>query len=237
MTMNTLDLDGSDVFKAMFDLHTDDLGKTWTEPRQRQTLAPRMEVIDGVERPVSASDFWPTWHTASNTLLGTGHSIAYTPDWKVVANRPRHTVYATFDATSDTWSSWQKLSMPEGPKFAKAGAGCTQRVDEPDGTILLPFYFQPPDSNSQVAVMRCAFDGRKLSYLEHGNELRVERRDTRNWRTLVGHTSGALLPDDSAQRTCLRHRTATTVCISSRCKAGSSMTAATWEATTPRHIG
>lgn len=174
MTMNTLDLDGSDVFKAMFDLHTDDLGKTWTEPHQRQALAPRMEVIDGVERPVSASDFWPTWHTASNTLLGTGHSIAYTPEWKVVANRPRHTVYAAFDATSDTWSSWQKLAMPEGPKFAKAGAGCTQRVDEPDGTILLPFYFQPPDSNSQVAIMRCAFDGRKLSYLEHGNELRVE---------------------------------------------------------------
>src|SRR5690606_15516515 len=29
MTMNTLDLSGSDVFKGMFGLHTDDLGKSW----------------------------------------------------------------------------------------------------------------------------------------------------------------------------------------------------------------
>jgi len=174
MTMNTLDLDCSDVFKAMYDLHTDDLGKSWTEPRQRLALAPRTEVIEGVERPVSASDFWPTWHAASKTLLGTGHSIVYTPDWKVVPNRPRHTVYATYNATRDDWSPWRKLQMPAGPKFAKAGAGCTQRVDESDGTILLPFYFQPPDSNSQVSVMRCSFDGRELRYLEHGDELRVE---------------------------------------------------------------
>jgi len=174
MTMNTLDLDGSDVFKAMFDMHTDDLGKTWSEPRNQAALAPRREVIDGVERPVSASDFWPTWHAASRKLLGTGHSIAYTPEWKVVASRPRHTVYATYEPASDAWSPWQKLPMPAGAKFAQAGAGCTQRVDEPDGSILLPFYFQPPDGNSQVAVMRCSFDGRELKYLEHGDELRVD---------------------------------------------------------------
>lgn len=174
MTMNTLDLDGSDVFKAMFDLRTYDFGATWTEPRERQALAPRMEVIDGVERPVSASDFWPTWHAASKTLLGTGHSIAYAPEWKVVPDRPRHTVYATYDAAGDAWGEWRKLEMPKGPKFAKAGAGCTQRVDEPDGTILVPFSFQPPGSNSQVAVMRCWFNGRELGYLEHGDEIRVD---------------------------------------------------------------
>lgn len=174
MTMNSLDLAGSDVFKTMVDLHTDDLAKSWTEPREQPGLVPRTETIDGLERPVAASDFWPAWHAASGTLLGTGHSVVYTPEWKVVPERPRHTVYATYDAQSDAWSDWRKLEMPRGPKFAKAGAGCTQRVDDPDGTILLPFYFQPPGSNSQVSVMRCEFDGRELRYIEHGDELRVQ---------------------------------------------------------------
>ncbi len=174
MTMNTLDLAGSDVFKSMHDLHSDDLGESWSEPRQRDRLSPRIEQIDGVERPVAASDFWPTWHVASQTLLGTGHSVAYTPEWKVVADRPRHTVYAAYEPASDAWSEWRKLVMPPGPKFQKAGAGCTQRVDEARGTILLPFYFQPPNSNSQVAVMRCSFSGGELKYLEHGDELRID---------------------------------------------------------------
>ena len=34
ITMNTLDVAGSDVFKGVFGLRTDDLGKTWTEARE-----------------------------------------------------------------------------------------------------------------------------------------------------------------------------------------------------------
>ena len=33
MTMNTLDVAGSDVFRAVHGLHTDDSGKSWTKPR------------------------------------------------------------------------------------------------------------------------------------------------------------------------------------------------------------
>ena len=45
MTMNTLDVSGSDVFKAMHVLHTDDLGKTWTKPAASASLAVRHETI------------------------------------------------------------------------------------------------------------------------------------------------------------------------------------------------
>jgi hypothetical protein len=178
MTMNTLDLDGSDVFKAMLDLHTDDLGRSWSEPRELSALAPRTETIDGIERPVSASDFWPTWHAASNTLLGTGHSVVYTPAWKVVPVRPRHTIYSCYDAETGAWLPWKKLAMPEDPKFYNAGAGCTQRYDLPGGDILLPFYFKPQETNARVAVMRCTFDGKELRYAEHGDELGIDD-DTR----------------------------------------------------------
>ena len=174
MTMNTMDLSGSDVFKALHSLKTDDLGKSWTEAKQQDAMAPRYETINGERRPVAASDFWPGWHAASKTLLGTGHTVVYTPDWHVDPVRPRHTVYATYDPAADAWRGWRKLPMPDAEKFFNAGAGCTQRLDEPDGTILLPFYFfMPPEKNSQVALMRCAFDGRELKYLEHGNELGV----------------------------------------------------------------
>ena len=174
MTMNSLDLDGSDVFKGMFGLTTNDLGKTWTEPNELESMAPRQETIDGEVRPVAASDFWPAWHAKSRTLLGTGHSVVYTPQWRVARERPRHTIYATYDPTSNQWQSWRKLEMPAEPKFHNAGAGCTQRVDEPDGTILLPFYFKPRETNTRVAIMRCAFDGHELKYLTHGDELGID---------------------------------------------------------------
>ena len=81
--MNTLDVAGSDVFKGVFGLRTDDLGKTWTEARELVELAPRFENIDGQERPVAVSDFWPRWHAATKMLLGTGHTVVYTPQWRV----------------------------------------------------------------------------------------------------------------------------------------------------------
>jgi len=174
MTMNTLDVSGSDVFKAVYGLHTDDLGRTWTEPRELANLAVRYETIGGRKRPVAVSDFWPTWHAAAKSLLGTGHTVVYTPDWKVRHPRPRHTSYAVYDSQAGRWRPWRKLAMPEGKKFRDSGAGCTQRVDLGDGTILLPFYFRPPGENSRVAVARCTFDGETLRYREHGDELHVD---------------------------------------------------------------
>ena len=174
MTMNTMHLEGSDVFKGMYGLRTDDLGKTWTEPREIDALAPRNETLDGQKRPVAVSDFWPGWHAATKTLLGTGHTVVYTPDWKVTRPRPRHTSYSVYDAGNDRWSDWRKLAMPEEEKFHDSGAGCTQRYDPADGTILLPIYFHPPGKSSHVAVARCTFDGETLRYREHGNELGID---------------------------------------------------------------
>ncbi|UUO07242.1 glycoside hydrolase [Blastopirellula sp. J2-11] len=173
MTMNTIHVSGSDVFKAMFSLSTDDLGKHWTKPQEQSGLAIRHETIDGVERPVAVSDFWPTWHAASQTLLGTGHSVVYTPEWKIAKSRPRHTTYATYDPQQGAWTAWKKLEMPPDDKFLSSGAGCTQRVDLADGSILLPIYFSPPGKNAQVTIARCSFDGQTLQYVENGTEFAV----------------------------------------------------------------
>jgi hypothetical protein len=143
-------------------------------PRQSESLAIRHETINGAKRPVAASDFSPRWHQATKTLLGTGHTVVYTPDWKVKNPRPRHTSFSTYDPDKDQWGAWQKLAMPEGDKFHNSGAGSTQRYDLADGTILLPIYFSPPGKNSRVTVARCSFDGTTLQFQKHGNELTID---------------------------------------------------------------
>lgn len=174
LTMNMLDLSGSDVFRGMYGMFTDDLGKTWKQVQELKALAPRYEKIDGIERPVAASDFWPCWHKASEKLLGTGHTVAYTTDWKVSNPRPRNTAYSVYNPENGLWSLWQKLDMPDQEKFYNAGAGCTQRYDLEDGTILLPISFRSASGSSSVTVIRCSFDGKKLNYLEHGDELSID---------------------------------------------------------------
>jgi hypothetical protein len=173
MTMNTLDLAGSDVFKGMYGMETTDFGETWTLPKKLVSLAPRHEIIDGTKRPVAVSDFWPCWHKASKTLLGTGHTVVYTPDWKVINPRPRHTSYSAYNIKTGDWGKWQKLEMPDDDKFYNSGAGCVQRFDMEDGTILLPFSFRPKGKNFRTTVCKCSFDGEKLKYLEQGSELEL----------------------------------------------------------------
>lgn len=176
MTMTSQDLTGSDVFRAAYSMQTDDFGKTWTTPQEISNLAPRYEVINNERRPVALSDYWPQWHKKGKVLLGTGHTVVYTPDWRVVNPRPRHTSYSIYNPKDNSWSVWQKMEMPDKEKFYDCGAGSTQRYDKPDGTILLPVYFRPPGAGtlSTVTVVRCTFYDNKLRYLEHGSELSVD---------------------------------------------------------------
>ncbi|GAA5221872.1 hypothetical protein [Membranihabitans marinus] len=178
MTMNTLDLIGSDVFKGMYGMQTDDMGQNWTEAEKIPGLTPRFEEIDSVQRPVAASDFWPQYHRKSGVLLGIGHTVVYTPEWKVVMPRPRQTSYSVYDESTGEWREWKKLAMPNEEKFVNAGAGCAQRYDNKDGTIFLPLSFYPSGKNSHITVVKCGFDGRDLTYISQGNELNVDD-DTR----------------------------------------------------------
>lgn len=154
MTMNNLDLAGNDVFYGVFGLHTNNLAETWTKPSELKKMAPHYEIIDGEERPVAVSDFWPKWHSKTKTLLGTGHTVVYTPDWKVRNPRPRNTSFSIYNPDLDSWSEWRKLQMPDDDKFYNSGAGCVQRYDSEDGTILLPISFRGKGRSSGVTVCK-----------------------------------------------------------------------------------
>jgi hypothetical protein len=110
MTMNTQDLSGSDVYRAVYGIFTDDFGQTWTNMEKLDNLASRNEIIKGVPHFVALSDFYPKWHKSSGLLIGTGHTVVYTKDWKVAPHpRPIHTSYSFYDTENKSWSPWQKM--------------------------------------------------------------------------------------------------------------------------------
>lgn len=113
----------------------------------------------------------------ASKLLGTGHTIAYVDDKGPVANRTISPTYSVYDADKWTWLPWTTLELPEGKLGHACGAGCTQRVDLPDGTILLPVYHREKDSKfARSTVLRCGFDGVKLKVLEIGDTLKRDEK-------------------------------------------------------------
>ncbi len=171
LTLQQLWLKGSDVFGPLHELRSDDLGRTWAPLRPHaDTLGLRAEA-DGVT--VGASDFWPQWHAASGRLLGIGHTVRYKNN-AVLAERPRETAFSVYDPVARTWTPWRPLALPAEARFYNAGAGSAQRVDLPDGDILLPFYFKARGARDyRVAVARCGFDGRELVVRAVGADVAV----------------------------------------------------------------
>jgi len=188
MTMQKLLLSGSDVFYALNETRTADLGRTWTTPIEHESFARQVVGDHAAALPTGAAiapellmagdettvcDFVPQWHAASERILGIGHTVWYR-DNRVMHVRPRGIAYAAYDARTQRWSDWDTVKLPSENKFRCAGSGSAQRVDLDNGDILVPCYFKEPYATQySVTVCRCRFDGQILSYLEHGNEMTV----------------------------------------------------------------
>ena len=168
LTLQKLNLKRSDVFYPVASQVTADLGAHWTAVVEHTTTLGRHRL--DATREEGICDFTPKWHAKSGRLLGTGHTVYYAND-VLMAVRPRHTVWSVYEPASQTWTPWAKMTMPEAPRFACAGAGSTQRVDLENGDILLPIYSKEIEGKAYFStVVRCRFDGGKLSYVEHGSE-------------------------------------------------------------------
>ena len=190
MTMQKLLLSGSDVFYPLHESHTDDLGAEWSDPVEQPAFARQVVSADAdaalptggtiaaeLLRPgdeTTVCDFTPQWHAASGRLLGLGHTVWYR-DNHVMRVRPRGIAYSVYDADARRWGAWSTVDLPDEPKFRNAGSGSVQRVDLPGGDVLVPIYFKrPEDPQFSVTVVRCRFDGRRLVYVGHGDELTVD---------------------------------------------------------------
>lgn len=166
---------GSDVFLALSEWRSSDRGRSWVGPVEHAETLGRRDEGDGTI--VAACDMTPGWHAATRTLLTTGHTVRYRDERHPITARRRETAYSVYNPDQRTWQPWRTVEMPDRPDFQNAGAGSAQRFDLADGTILLPIYFKPVSgdwsAHHRATVLRCAFDGTRLRYLEHGSELGV----------------------------------------------------------------
>lgn len=175
MTTQKLRLTGSDIFYCIHSLRSDDDGKSWGELTPQPGLDRRP---DGSGLEFCPCDGTPAWHAATGKLLLTGHTACYRDDELVGGNHPRTTFYSIYDPERDTWSPMCDLELPDPDgAFHNYGAGCTQRVDLPNGDILLPHYGRSREDETgrnKSAVMRCAFDGERLTFIEQGEPLGLD---------------------------------------------------------------
>ena len=163
---------GSDFFTGLSVLRTDDFGKSWSTPEPREALGWRA-AEEGLK--VGVCDFTLGWHAPTGKVLGIGHTARYTKRGFAGFGHRRDTVYSVYDPTTHEWTPWTVFAFPETPDnryFFNGVHG--QWLVEPDGSILVPVYFVPPNRGFLLTgmVMRCTFDGATLTYVEHGNELR-----------------------------------------------------------------
>ena len=91
---------GSDVFFALSEWRTTDLGKTWDGPVEHADTLGRRQEPDGVV--VAVCDMTPGWHAATGKLLSTGQTVRYRDEKRPIVRRRRETAYSVYDPRSRT---------------------------------------------------------------------------------------------------------------------------------------
>ncbi|MBD3674794.1 MAG: exo-alpha-sialidase [Planctomycetaceae bacterium] len=149
-----------------------DRGQSWATPRVIPELK-RERRADGYE--VVAGDLCPQCHAPSGKILITGKTFNFAGGTKENILREQVS-YAVLDPETGKCGVLQTLRLPErdhsNQPIIAPNAGCHQRVDLPNGEILLPIRYQRSESRRiyVTIVARCRFDGETLTYLEHGSE-------------------------------------------------------------------
>ena len=174
MTLQKLDISGSDVFYALNEMRTQNGGASWTDPQEHASFAREPFSWRGEDDlEITVCDFWPRWHPQSEKLIGIGHTVVYENN-RVKPVRPRGVAYAVYEPDQHRWTDWRTVELPNESKFENAGAGCAQRFDLPNGDLLVPFYFKEPAGNQySTTVMRARYENGEIHYVEHGSELTV----------------------------------------------------------------
>ncbi|MEI9806615.1 MAG: exo-alpha-sialidase [Bacteroidota bacterium] len=167
------------AFGDLYVLSKDAGNSQWSVPKKIEALALR-SINDSLLTVIG--DVTPGWHEKSRTVLCTGKSFFYRINDTAASNKRmdvegmQEVAYATYDPAGKSWSGLQTVKFPpklnNGDDFAGVNAGCTQRVDLADGTILLPVRYVK-NKKYITTVIQCSYDGKSLKYLRHGSTFSV----------------------------------------------------------------
>lgn len=166
----------SDHYSGLNYMTSDDLGTTWSDIKLPKELDWRQGENDEM---VSVCDVTPGWHAATRRLIAIGVKLRYSAAGAQLLDKPRSydCAYAVYDPKTDQWAIWKTLDMPLGDdkRFYQLAPGCTQWLVKPDGTLLIPVYFQgPKDGPYSATVVHASFDGKTLKYISHGDEFQLK---------------------------------------------------------------
>ncbi|HBO43975.1 MAG TPA: exo-alpha-sialidase [Planctomycetaceae bacterium] len=164
---------GSDYFHPVCWTTSDDLGKTWSEPRPVPGMG-REAYRDAIEAGVC--DVVPEYHAPTDTVLAMGHNVFYTQGRFFRDQPPRWPVYSARDAAGN-WTPLARLEWndPRGSQIYTCG--CSQRVTLADGDLLIALSFGSTDRpDRRVTSVRCAFDGRKVTIKQTGSTLELRKK-------------------------------------------------------------
>jgi hypothetical protein len=165
-------------YSDLYTVETTDNGRTWSEPKAIESL--RRRRIQPGDYDFVMGDVCPQWHAATQRVLATGKTFGFRGG-KTEDRGLERVSYAVFSPQSEAWSELRLLELPatdhEGRPFLEPNSGCHQRVDLPNGEILLPIRYRkdPKVRYYTTVVARCRFDGEKLTYVEHGSEFMIPR--------------------------------------------------------------
>lgn len=165
--MTLQSISGSDVFGPVHWTTSEDLGKTWSEPQPIPGLGRRAIGDDWEE---GTCDVVPEYHAKTGSVLAIGHNVYYKNDVLARPQRERWPVYVVRSGDG-SWSEPQKLTWNDPRGTAIYTCGCSQRVNLPNGDVLIPISFGKKDQPRSVTTFRCSFDGRTLAVQEVGNTL------------------------------------------------------------------
>lgn len=165
----------SDFYSGLYFMRSDDGGRTWSPP----VLPPELDWRQEKGEIIAVADVTPGWHAPSGRLLAIGIKVRYSPQGEQLLDKPRshNAAYAVYNPKTNSWTPWRFLEMPDlEDKFYQICPGCVQWLVNADGTILLPIYFgsKKTTEDALTTVLHCSFDGEKLTYLRHGDELTIE---------------------------------------------------------------
>ena len=163
------EITGSDYFGPTHVTESTDSGKTWSVPSPVPGLG-RTPLGDSAGTEVTVCDMVPEYHWQTGTVLAMGHDVFYRDGHFFRDQPPRHTVYLV-RAADGTWGPLQRLDWNDPRGAFIYTCNCAQRATLADGDILVPLSVGAKSAARSVVVVRCAFDGRKLSVRSTSNEL------------------------------------------------------------------
>ena len=167
LTMQPLDLRGSDVYGRVHSSYAARPGFSFSTPLEQ----PDLHVGD-----FQTVDLYPQYHEQTGVLLSTGAGLHYVGDEppKVDREAPLMTCYTTYRPETHDWTPARMLTEPDGTPVTAITAGCVQRADLADGTVLLPVCTGSRKTRMRVQILRCSFDGTTLTVRERSPEIAAE---------------------------------------------------------------